>query len=134
MARMWIKKSIYTVKIVLIAPTLGGPAPPDLYIGGAGGGAPWPPQFLLLWYCSAMTHLMIPSSQNTSALALQSALTTVPPFMSSLLLSALSACRTECNRRSAQQEYKTGEITIFCRSTALASRTSTVQLTPCQLQ
>ena len=31
------KKSIFTVKVPLIAPTLGGPgAPPDLYIGGAG--------------------------------------------------------------------------------------------------
>ena len=37
---MWIKKSIFTVKIPLIAPTLGGRAPPDLYIGGA---APPPP-------------------------------------------------------------------------------------------
>ena len=32
------KKSIFTVKILLIAPTLGGPCPPDLYIGGGGGG------------------------------------------------------------------------------------------------
>ena len=52
MAGMWIKKSIFTVKIPLIAPTLGGPGPPDLYIGGGGGGGgagpPWPPRFLLL--------------------------------------------------------------------------------------
>ena len=40
MAGMWIKKSIFTVKIPLIAPTLGGPGPPDLYIGGGGGGGP----------------------------------------------------------------------------------------------
>ena len=38
------KKSIFTVKIPLIAPTLGGWPPPDLYIGGAGPPlAPPPP-------------------------------------------------------------------------------------------
>ena len=41
MAEMWIKKSFFTVKIPLIAPTLGGPGPP------------WPPQFLLL--CCGMS-------------------------------------------------------------------------------
>ena len=45
---MWIKKSIFTVKIPLIAPTLGGPGPPDLYIDGAR--APLPPRFLLLCF------------------------------------------------------------------------------------
>ena len=48
MVGMWIKKFIFTVKIPLIVPTLGGrappPPPPDLYIGGGGGGGgPGPP-------------------------------------------------------------------------------------------
>ena len=47
MAGMRIKKFIFTVKVPLIAPTLGGPGPPLIYILG-GPGPPWPPQCLLL--------------------------------------------------------------------------------------
>ena len=50
------KKNIFTVKIPLIAPTLGGPGPPDLYIGGGGGGGPWPPRFLLLCHSNFVTE------------------------------------------------------------------------------
>ena len=41
MLQKWLEcgKKIFTVKIPSIAPTLGGPGPPDLYIGGGGGGA-----------------------------------------------------------------------------------------------
>ena len=41
MAGMWIKKSIFTVRIPLIAPTLGGGGA-DLYIGGPGPPGSYP--------------------------------------------------------------------------------------------
>ena len=46
MAEMWIKKSFFTVKIPLIAPTLGGPGPPCFIYWGGGGGPP--PLFYIL--------------------------------------------------------------------------------------